>query len=782
MEPILVLKPALAAQFCSALEHYRVIFFSAPCGFGKTTAAQLLLSGKKTLWLNAEDPALRLDVENDSWDALVLDNFSELSVDMQQPLCDLIRSTVGRPIVCLSRGKVPSWLLPFQVSGIMTVLDQNALAFDRQSVGQLLERHGLKVNDLMLTAIYKESRGYPLALSILARHMVNGESFDATIADQIRQEIFLYYEEEVFNRFDLTTRRLLLELAPFDQFSLSLAHMVSGDSNVGETFGRLQRETTMMIQDSLDVFHFWPIFRLFLRWELRQKYSDEQCRAIYNRGGLYYELKEDYGRALQCYAKSGDHSKVSELLEKNAMLHPGMGHYYEMERYYRDLPENEILNSPALMQSMSMLEAINMDYEASERWYQALQEFTDCRSKNDAAGREARGRLAWLEIGLPQRSTVSLLKTIPAVFRLIANREIELPPFSVTSALPSIMNGGKDFSDWSKKDDLLYKTLRLPVEAVLGKDGIGLPDLAVAESKFEKGEDITARMFSIMAHLNEIQHKGTADIEFAMAGLLVRSQVAAGHAYDAAETLTTLREQFVARGRERFLPNLDALRCRVDLRLRDDDAVEQWYREKAPKDRLHFQVMKRYQYFTQAMVELSRGEAREALLTLAPLQYYCRVCSRHIDGIHLNVLTAIAQYRLRDDTWQETLRAALDEAYEYSFVRTISVYGVAVLPLLEACGWEKESAFLNVLIDDARDQAAAYPDFLEPHLDMTAPLSNTELQVLRLICADKSNAEIGAILGIRLATVKTHVSHILQKLGVKRRSEAKTMAEKLHLL
>lgn len=782
MEPILFLKPALAAQFRSAQEQYRVIFFSAPCGFGKTTAAQLLLSGKKTLWLNVEDPALRLDVENDSWDALVLDNFSELSVDMQQPLCDLIRSTVGRPIVCLSRGKVPSWLLPFQVSGIMMVLDQNALAFDRQSVGQLLERHGLKVNDLMLTAIYKESRGYPLALSILARHMVNGESFDATIADQIRQEIFLYYEEEVFNRFDLTTRRLLLELAPFDQFSLSLAHMISGDSNVGETFGRLQRETTMMIQDSLDVFHFWPIFRLFLRWELRQKYTEDQCRAIYNRGGLYYELREDFGHALECYAKSGDHSKVSELLEKNAMLHPGMGHYYEMERYYRALPESEILASPALMQGMSMLEAINMNYEASERWYQALKDFIGCRSKNDAAGREARGRLAWLEIGLPQRSTVSLLKTIPAVFRLIANREIELPPFSVTSALPSIMNGGKDFSDWSKKDDLLYKTLRLPVEAVLGKDGIGLPDLAVAESKFEKGEDITARMFSIMAHLNEIQHKGTADIEFAMAGLLVRSQVAAGHAYDAAETLTTLREQFVARGRERFLPNLDALRCRVDLRLRDDDAVEQWYREKAPKDRLHFQVMKRYQYFTQAMVELSRGEAREALLTLAPLQYYCRVCSRHIDGIHLNVLTAIAQYRLRDDTWQETLRAALDEAYEYSFVRTISVYGVAVLPLLEACGWEKESAFLNVLIDDARDQAAAYPDFLEPHLDMTAPLSNTELQVLRLICADKSNAEIGAILGIRLATVKTHVSHILQKLGVKRRSEAKTMAEKLHLL
>ncbi len=57
-----------------------------------------------------------------------------------------------------------------------------------------------------------------------------------------------------------------------------------------------------------------------------------------------------------------------------------------------------------------------------------------------------------------------------------------------------------------------------------------------------------------------------------------------------------------------------------------------------------------------------------------------------------------------------------------------------------------------------------------------------ELQVLRLICADKSNAEIGSILDIKLPTVKTHVSHVLQKLGVSRRSEAKTAAQKLWLL
>ena len=56
------------------------------------------------------------------------------------------------------------------------------------------------------------------------------------------------------------------------------------------------------------------------------------------------------------------------------------------------------------------------------------------------------------------------------------------------------------------------------------------------------------------------------------------------------------------------------------------------------------------------------------------------------------------------------------------------------------------------------------------------------MQVLRLICADKSNAEIAQMMDIKLPTVKTHVSHILTKLGVSRRSEAKTVAKKLRLV
>ncbi len=81
-----------------------------------------------------------------------------------------------------------------------------------------------------------------------------------------------------------------------------------------------------------------------------------------------------------------------------------------------------------------------------------------------------------------------------------------------------------------------------------------------------------------------------------------------------------------------------------------------------------------------------------------------------------------------------------------------------------------------------RAQAAFYPLFLQPPMTQGEALTATELQVLRLLCADKSNAEIGRIMDIKLPTVKTHVSHVLAKLGVSRRSEAKTAAQRLRLL
>ncbi len=57
-------------------------------------------------------------------------------------------------------------------------------------------------------------------------------------------------------------------------------------------------------------------------------------------------------------------------------------------------------------------------------------------------------------------------------------------------------------------------------------------------------------------------------------------------------------------------------------------------------------------------------------------------------------------------------------------------------------------------------------------------LTSRELEVLRLMATGKSNKEIGTVLNVSEGTIKVHVNHILQKLGVESRTEAATVALK----
>ena len=778
-------KPAIEAQFQKCMERGRVLFFSAPCGFGKTVTAEKLIrqTGKKYRGVSGDRVLFEQLIEDPNWEILFVDDLQMMQEEKDlQALCSLIRENPDRRFILASRGLPPGCLMAFQYTGLMTVLHADVLLFDREDIRKLFQEWEVPVTDSELSGVTKESIGHPLGVVITIRHMAEGQTFGPELVAGAFREVFRYFETAIYKRFDLNIRRFLLELAPFEQFDLDMARIVSGDPRVGEMLDWLQRNTTMLRYDETQRFHFWPQFRAFLMWEMDREYPEEKKKTLYSRGGMYYELKEDFVHAMDCYIRGGDHSKVSELLIRSAELHPGMGHYYEMEKYYHSLPEKEILASPALMQAMSMLCAMEMDYEKSEQWYEALKQFAEQCDRMDAGGRQARSRLAWLDISLPQREVSGLTDTIPAVFRLLRGKEITLPPFSVTSTLPSIMNGGKDFSDWSKKDDMLYQVLRIPVEAVLGKDGVGLADCAIAESKFEKGEDITHRMLSLVQRAGEIQRNGTPDIEFAVTGLLIRSQMASGRSDDAVRTMEQLRTRFAENGLDRFLPNMDAMRCRMDLYVGDLDRADDWYREKAPRDLMKLNVMKRYQYLTQAMVELAAGKNQDVLLTLSSLELYCRTCRRHLDSIHLLIIRAIACWREKDKTWKTYLDEALDIAEEYQFIRPVSGYGAAVLPLLEECSRDDQSKWYLRLMSAVREQAAYYPAFLQPRTAPGESLTATELQILRLVCADKSNAEIGKIMDIKLPTVKTHVSHILDKLGVSRRSEAKTAAKKRWLI
>jgi len=92
--------------------------------------------------------------------------------------------------------------------------------------------------------------------------------------------------------------------------------------------------------------------------------------------------------------------------------------------------------------------------------------------------------------------------------------------------------------------------------------------------------------------------------------------------------------------------------------------------------------------------------------------------------------------------------------------------------------------------DEATSIAEKIHDYLEFNLVGRAAsaseeaarygLTMRELDVIELLCCGRTNREISECLGIGSATVKTHLIHIFEKLGVETRSAVVALMSRLH--
>ncbi|MEG1683990.1 MAG: helix-turn-helix transcriptional regulator, partial [Oscillospiraceae bacterium] len=233
-------------------------------------------------------------------------------------------------------------------------------------------------------------------------------------------------DELIYHRFEAPLKRLLIEVAPFESFDVELARLLSGDSRAGELVAQIQENTSMLQPGAPETLTIRPIFHSFLLWKLSQEMNEQEQRVLFSRAGLYYELRDEMKPALDC-SRAGDHRRISELLIKNAQMHVGIGQYLEMEQYYFAMPREEILRSPTLMVGMSMLCSLLMDFDESEVWYRELQAFAGRRQKSEPEYpeyKDARRRLAYLDIALPQRGSRGMIEIITSVFRLVSDTQV----------------------------------------------------------------------------------------------------------------------------------------------------------------------------------------------------------------------------------------------------------------------------------------------------------------------------------------------------------------------
>ena len=520
----------------------------------------------------------------------------------------------------------------------------------------------------------------------------------------------------------------------------------------------------------------WPM-RKSMQQRLRRRKTAEQIERLYYSAGLYYEINDQIPEALDMYEKYNDMDSISRLLTANARKNPSSGHYFELRRYYLELPDNIVEDSPVLMAGLSLLQSMLMNIEESDRWYHALEKYAEEHTGSEK--REARSRLLYLKIALPHTGSTGLIDIFKNADLLLRDRKAVLPEFSVTSNLPSLMNGGKDFCEWSKHDKELARGIGIPVAFVLGKYGKGLVPMALAESYLEKGQDIF-EIFSLAEKGKmETDSGGKLEMFFVGVGLLAWLSVLNRDAEGAEKTLLSFLER-ARKDAPNLLPNIDAFLCRVHLYMGKD--VADWMSQ-APDESREFCTMDRFRYLTKVRIYIQRGQYQAAYCLIQQILYYAKLMKRTYIYMEATLLLAIVQYRTNQPAWKEMLQECISRAEEYHFVRVLTREGLVLMQMLEKEKfiWQ-DAEYKNQVLTECRQMAEAYPSYLMEEVEEQISLSTNAVKILKLQAEGMASAAIAQSMKLSEATVKYHCRETYRKLGVKNKTAAIAEARKRKLI
>ena len=244
-----------------------------------------------------------------------------------------------------------------------------------------------------------------------------------------------------------------------------------------------------------------------------------------------------------------------------------------------------------------------------------------------------------------------------------------------------------------------------------------------------------------------------------------------------------------------LLNPVPAQRARLMLAQGDVAAAARWTAERglSPADGPGYP--REPEYLVLARVLLAQDRPAQALELLERMLAAAAGQSRTGSVIEIGALRALALAACGDQNAAvDALAAVLALGGPQGYVRVFADEGApmrALLARLAAAQPDQrapaggiDAGYLAALLSacgqadavPSRSRAAGAPP------GMIEPLTDRELEVLRLIAAGRSNQRIAHELVVALDTVKKHVTHVLGKLGAANRTEAAARARQLGLI
>jgi LuxR family maltose regulon positive regulatory protein len=319
----------------------------------------------------------------------------------------------------------------------------------------------------------------------------------------------------------------------------------------------------------------------------------------------------------------------------------------------------------------------------------------------------------------------------------------------------------------------------------------GTADMHVGMSELERERnDLQAATQHLLRSQEQGEHTGFPQNPYRWRVAMARIQQVEGDLAGALDLLDEAERRYVAD----FSPNVRpvaAFKTRLWVAQGRLGEALGWARAQGLSVEDDLSYLREFEHITQARVLLACSEGdrtddslREAIGLLDRLLHAAEAGERTGNVIEILVLQALAHHMRSDIAaalapLSRALALAEPEGYVRMFVDEGPPMAELLTRLKDEGGRVKE--YIHKLLAAFGKQAAVHPSSLIPQ-PLVEPLSQRELDVLRLFKTELSGPEIAQELVIALSTVRTHTKSIYSKLNVNTRRAAVKRAAELDLL
>lgn len=791
-----------------------------------------------TLLLNdiAALPAPSVLVLDDyhSVDSPPVDEALAFLVDHLPPQLHLVIATREDPQLPLARLRARGQLTELRVADLRFTADEAA--------GFLTNVMGLSLSRADIEALESRTEGWVAGLQLAALALQGAASEHGTDAARFIRSfsgshhfVLDYLVEEVLNRQSVQDQTFLLRTSILDRLCGPLCDSVVGESEVSgqATLERLERANLFLIP--LDGDRHWyryhHLFAELLRVRLTKAHADD-VPALHTRASVWYEQQGEDADAIRHALASGDMDRSADLIER---VWPQMDEMYQSNtwiRWVRALPDAVIQTRPVLSLGYGWA-LLNMgDVDAAEARLGDAEKWLDRRDPADMvvvdeklfrtlpaaiAGARAYRALTMGDIPATLEHAARALKLSARVDDVSYRQALGLTGIAYWA------NGDLEMADRALED---FRTTMLGAGVIHDAVGIAfiLSDIRHALGRLTDSLKSFNEALAIARQLGEPPPLSTQDIYRGLAALHIErgemDEAASNlHTAETLETASTLNDwsyrlavtqarmceatgdldgalEYLNTAEREYkpspLPNVRpvaALKARVWIRQGKLTDAADWARTHGVTVEMDVTYLREFEALTLArlLIAQHRVDPRSGAIDTA-LDLLDRILCAAEDGARAGTAAECLMLRALATAEHDgaaaalkPLRTALELAERAGFVQMFVDEGPQMVRLLtEADRHGIVSTHTRRLLNAFDRGAARAPSPAAQGL--IEPLSDRELEVLQLVAAGLSNAEIAERLFLALDTVKGHNRRVFGKLGVQRRTEAIVRARELGLI